>query len=87
MMSAVGTAQTDGEASRCRPSGTLVESRIRFPALKRWANLCCACGAQKFREALQGEIMGATQSVKPVTDAELDQLCINTIRTLSIDAV
>src|SRR5208337_4802056 len=24
---------------------------------------------------------------KPMTDAELDQLCINTIRTLSIDAV
>ncbi|MGO9517867.1 MAG: transketolase, partial [Candidatus Korobacteraceae bacterium] len=31
--------------------------------------------------------MSATQPVKAVTDAELDQLCINTIRTLSIDAV
>jgi len=31
--------------------------------------------------------MNATQVAKPMTDAELDQLCINTIRTLSIDAV
>ncbi len=31
--------------------------------------------------------MSTAQPVKAVTDAELDQLCINTIRTLSIDAV
>ena len=31
--------------------------------------------------------MNASQVAKPMTDAELDQLCINTIRTLSIDAV
>jgi transketolase len=31
--------------------------------------------------------MSTTQAVKPITDAELDELCINTIRTLSIDAV
>src|SRR5208282_1754316 len=31
--------------------------------------------------------MNATQVARPMTDAELDQLCINTIRTLSIDAV
>jgi transketolase len=31
--------------------------------------------------------MNATQTAKPMTPAELDQLCINTIRTLSIDAV
>jgi transketolase len=31
--------------------------------------------------------MSATQVVQPLTDVEFDQLCINTIRTLSIDAV
>ena len=31
--------------------------------------------------------MSAAQSAKAIADAELDQLCINTIRTLSIDAV
>jgi transketolase len=31
--------------------------------------------------------MRTTQSAQPMTDPELDQLCINTIRTLSIDAV
>jgi transketolase len=31
--------------------------------------------------------MSATQAADPVTHTELDQLCINTIRTLSIDAV
>ena len=31
--------------------------------------------------------MSTTQVAKTMTDAELDQLCINTIRTLSIDAV
>jgi transketolase len=31
--------------------------------------------------------MNATQAAQPVTDAEIDQLCVNTIRTLSIDAV
>jgi transketolase len=31
--------------------------------------------------------MSTTQVAKPMTNAELDQLCINTIRTLSIDAV
>jgi transketolase len=31
--------------------------------------------------------MSATQVVQPLTDVEVDQLCINTIRTLSIDAV
>src|ERR1700745_1641154 len=31
--------------------------------------------------------MSAMEVVRPMTDAELDQLCINTIRTLSIDAV
>ena len=31
--------------------------------------------------------MSTTQVAPPMTDAELDQLCINTIRTLSIDAV
>jgi transketolase len=31
--------------------------------------------------------MNATQAAKPMTPAEIDQLCINTIRTLSIDAV
>jgi transketolase len=31
--------------------------------------------------------MNATQAARPVTGAEMDQLCINTIRTLSIDAV
>ena len=31
--------------------------------------------------------MGATQVAQPMTSAELDQLCINTIRTLSMDAV
>src|SRR3989441_12127166 len=31
--------------------------------------------------------MSAMEVVHPLTDAELDQLCINTIRTLSIDAV
>ena len=31
--------------------------------------------------------MGATQVAKATTGAELDLLCINTIRTLSIDAV
>src|SRR6202166_3110615 len=31
--------------------------------------------------------MSATQIAEPVTNTEIDQLCINTIRTLSIDAV
>jgi transketolase len=31
--------------------------------------------------------MNVTQIVEPVTETEIDQLCINTIRTLSIDAV
>jgi transketolase len=31
--------------------------------------------------------MSVTQVAEPLTDVELDQLCINTIRTLSIDAV
>ena len=31
--------------------------------------------------------MSATQLLRPLTGVELDQLCINTIRTLSIDAV
>jgi transketolase len=31
--------------------------------------------------------MSTTQVAQPITDAGLDQLCINTIRTLSIDAV
>ncbi len=31
--------------------------------------------------------MSTAQSAQPKTDAQLDQLCINTIRTLSIDAV
>jgi len=31
--------------------------------------------------------MSTTHVAEPVTDAQLDQLCINTIRTLSIDAV
>src|SRR5436305_12332824 len=31
--------------------------------------------------------MSATHIVEPVTQTEIDQLCINTIRTLSIDAV
>jgi transketolase len=31
--------------------------------------------------------MSVTQIVEPVTETEIDQLCINTIRTLSIDAV
>src|ERR1700737_2559778 len=31
--------------------------------------------------------MSVTQIDEPVTAAEIDQLCINTIRTLSIDAV
>jgi transketolase len=31
--------------------------------------------------------MNTTQTAQPMTDAEIDQLCINTIRTLSIDAV
>jgi transketolase len=31
--------------------------------------------------------MGVTQVAEPTTDTALDQLCINTIRTLSIDAV
>jgi len=29
--------------------------------------------------------MSTTQVAPPMTDTELDQLCINTIRTLSID--
>jgi transketolase len=35
----------------------------------------------------KGEIMSITQVAPPTTGAERDQLCINTIRTLSIDAV
>jgi len=31
--------------------------------------------------------MSVAQSVNSVTETKLDQLCINTIRTLSIDAV
>jgi transketolase len=31
--------------------------------------------------------MNTTQAAQPITDTELDQLCINTIRTLSMDAV
>ncbi|HWT77316.1 MAG TPA: hypothetical protein VN648_00715, partial [Candidatus Methylomirabilis sp.] len=31
--------------------------------------------------------MAATQVAQPMTSAELDQVCINTIRTLSMDAV
>ena len=31
--------------------------------------------------------MSATNIAEPVTATEIDQLCINTIRTLSIDAV
>jgi transketolase len=31
--------------------------------------------------------MNTTQTAQPITDLELDQLCINTIRTLSMDAV
>ena len=31
--------------------------------------------------------MSAANIAEPVTEAEIDQLCINTIRTLSIDAV
>src|SRR6202048_3174779 len=31
--------------------------------------------------------MSVTQTAEPVTGTEIDQLCINTIRTLSIDAV
>ena len=31
--------------------------------------------------------MGFTQSAEPLIDTALDQLCINTIRTLSMDAV
>ena len=31
--------------------------------------------------------MSVTQIAEPVTETEIDQLCINTIRTLSIDAV
>src|SRR6266571_4975818 len=31
--------------------------------------------------------MSVAQDVNPLTDTKLDQLCVNTIRTLSIDAV
>ena len=31
--------------------------------------------------------MSAAQATSPLTDTKLDQLCVNTIRTLSIDAV
>jgi transketolase len=31
--------------------------------------------------------MSVTQAAEPMTDTALDQLCINTIRTLSMDAV
>ena len=31
--------------------------------------------------------MGVTQTIEPTTHTGLDQLCINTIRTLSMDAV
>jgi len=31
--------------------------------------------------------MSVTNIAEPVTEIEIDQLCINTIRTLSIDAV
>ena len=31
--------------------------------------------------------MSLLEAVEPLTDTKLDQLCINTIRTLSIDAV
>jgi transketolase len=31
--------------------------------------------------------MSPTQGVQPIADSDLDRLCINTIRTLSIDAV
>jgi hypothetical protein len=31
--------------------------------------------------------MSMSSAVSPLTDSKLDQLCINTIRTLSIDAV
>ena len=30
--------------------------------------------------------MRTTQAAQPMTDPEMEQLCINTIRTLSIDA-
>src|ERR1700726_1217348 len=35
----------------------------------------------------EANIMSSTQAAQPMTDPELDQLCINTIRTLSMDAV
>ena len=35
----------------------------------------------------EANIMSTTQAAQPMTDPELEQLCINTIRTLSIDAV
>ena len=31
--------------------------------------------------------MGTTSVAQPITGVEIDQLCINTIRTLSMDAV
>ena len=38
-------------------------------------------------ECSEEEPMSTTQVAQPMTGAQLDQLCINTIRTLSIDAV
>jgi transketolase len=35
----------------------------------------------------EANIMSTTQAAQPMTDPELEQLCINTIRTLSMDAV
>src|ERR1700726_1964752 len=35
----------------------------------------------------EANIMSSTQAAQPMTDPELEQLCINTIRTLSMDAV
>src|SRR5258706_4354097 len=37
--------------------------------------------------AVGDQNMSATQIAEPISDTEVDQLCINTIRTLSIDAV
>jgi len=53
-MSAVGTAH-----SWCRPYGTRDFQGTVVPALKRWANLCCAYGALSWGVARDHEIRAA----------------------------
>src|SRR4029077_11409614 len=50
-------------------------------------NGTCAGSQESLPKSSKEKDMGMVHVVEPLTGVQLDQLCINTIRTLSIDAV